>query len=168
MNYTSKKWLLVPLFMGITQCGFAQGSVKSLIVSLNNPIDSKKEMVFALSETPKYWTQGENLVVESTSFKGEVALSNVINITFAKATPTADVPPTIGESVALFPNPATEYIQIRGIGQVHTIQLTDLSGKQIAIAPSSGQDMVTINVSALPTATYLLNIDGQTFKFVKR
>lgn len=168
MNYASKRWLLVPLFVGITQTGFAQESVKSLVVSLNNPINEKREMVFALSGTPKYWRQGENLVVESSSLKGEFALSNVSQINFAFATPTSGLKLIQDESISLFPNPATEMILIKGINQSQSVTLTDLNGRSLPVSKETNGETMTIHVSQLSPSTYVLNIDGQTFKFVKR
>ncbi|MCQ2232333.1 MAG: T9SS type A sorting domain-containing protein [Paludibacteraceae bacterium] len=168
MNYASKRWLLVQFVVGITQCGFAQESVKSLIVSLNNPVDEKREMVFALSGTPKYWTQGEHLIIESTSLKGEFALSNVERITFAQAVPTSDIAQTMNDAVALYPNPTTEFITVKGVSNFQSVSLTDLNGRSLSVSQEERSDEVSFNVSALPAATYLLIVDGQTFKFVKR
>lgn len=167
MKYVHKKWLLGVL-VGISQCGFAQESVKSLIVSLNNPDNGKSEMIFALNETPKYWAQGEMLVIENVSLKGEFSLDNVKEITFAKAVPTAGVPLTESNKVSLYPNPTTEVICVKGISHPENITLTDLQGRSLSPIQESAGDVVSFNVSALPAATYLLHIDGQTFKFVKR
>lgn len=168
MIYASKRWLLAQLFVGITQFGFTQESVKSLIVSLNNPINGKEEMVFALSGTPKYWTQGEKLIIEGSSLKGEIALSNVERISFAKAVPTSDVTENASEAITLYPNPTTEVIIIKGINASSSISMTDMEGRLLAVAKERESDAIIFNVSALPSATYLLNVDGQTFKFVKR
>ena len=168
MIHTKKGWLLVLLMVGMTQLAFAQISVKSLIVELNNPVNQKTELVFALSETPKYWTQGETLVIKSSSFKGEAELANVKQITFSNAVPTVSVTENLSDPISVFPNPTTEMIFVRGISGTQSVTLTAVSGRTLNILAGGNDGMVSINVSGLAPATYILSVDGQTFKFIKK
>lgn len=163
------KWLLMLLFMGMAHLCLAQQSVKSLIVELNNPVQEKTELVFALSETPKYWTEGGNLIIGCNNFKGEVSIDNVKQITFAKAVPTvSSVIDNVAENVTVYPNPAIETISVRGVNKTQSVTLSDISGRLLNVDMDQEDGEISINVSALTPSTYMLKVDGQTFKFVKK
>lgn len=168
MIYTGKKWLLTILCMGLTSLCWAQQSVKSLIVEFNSPEHNRTELVFALSETPKYWTQGDNLIIESKSLKGEVSIDNVKEIRFAKAHPTSSVSSITANEISVYPNPAIESISIRGIQDPKSVTLTDLSGRLLEVDMTQNDGELFFNVAGLTPSTYILGIDGKTFKFVKK
>lgn len=169
MIHTKKKWLLVMLCIGISSVCFAQREVKSLIVELNNPEHNQTELVFALSETPKYWTQGGKLIVENKSFRGEVSIDNVKEIRFSKAVPTQSSVTSIdADDISVYPNPAVESISVRGIRDPKSVTLTDLSGRLLEVKMNQGDGEISFNVSGLAPSTYILGIDGKTFKFVKK
>ncbi len=167
MIYTKKKWLLVILCIGLSAMCFAQQEVKSLIVELNNPENNKTELVFALSETPKYWMQGETLIVESNTLRGEVSIDNVKEIRFSKAKPSS-VSSIANDDFSIYPNPAVESISVRGFQNPQSVTLTDLSGRLLEVETRQEGDEILFNVSGLAPSTYILGIDGKTFKFVKK
>ena len=169
MTHTTKKWLLALLCIGLSSMCFSQATVKSLIVELNSPQQNKNELVFALSETPKYWTQGETLIVENKSFRGEVSLDNVKEIRFSMAKPNlSSVESIASDDISVYPNPAVESISVRGIENTESVTLTDLSGRLLKLDMDQKGGEIFFNVSGLAPSTYILGIDGKTFKFVKK
>lgn len=169
MTHTKKKWLLALLCIGLSSMCFSQTAVKSLIVELNSPQQNTNELVFALSETPKYWTKGGTLIVENKSFRGEVSLDNVKEIRFSMAKPTlSDVASIASDDISVYPNPAVESISVRGIENPQSVTLMDLSGRFLELNMSKEGDEIFFNVSGLAPSTYILGIDGKTFKFVKK
>lgn len=163
------RWLLMLLFVGMAHLCSAQRSVKSLIVELNNPVNDNNELVFALSETPKYWTEGGDLIVENKVFKAEVSIDNVKQITFSKAVPTvSSVTENLADNVSVYPNPAVDKIIVRGINKTQSVKLSDISGRLLALDMDQEDGEISFNVSRLAPSTYILEVDGQTFKFVKK
>jgi hypothetical protein len=76
---------------------------------------------------------------------------------------------TLNISLTLFPNPATDYltIQISNFdNEKLTYQLSDLNGKLLSFGSITGRSTL-INMSSMPTATYLVNILNQENKTVQ-
>ena len=81
------------------------------------------------------------------------------------------VPEGTTEHVALYPNPATDRLQVEGTANIERYEVFDLTGALLRRAEVGG-DSFTLDVEALPAGTYLLRTvtsDGvQTHRFVKR
>ena len=90
--------------------------------------------------------------------------SNVRRILFAKS---EDVPTSVEESgvaqVYAFPNPVTSMLYIQGIDADASLNVFSLTGS--LVLQSSGTEL---NVSELPRGTYLLQIENQVIKFIKK
>ncbi len=78
--------------------------------------------------------------------------------------------PTISATVLIAPNPANNYIRISGIDSGY-LTLTDISGKQV-LSSEIKSDSERINIQALPSGVYILNIksEGKIYrnKFIKK
>jgi hypothetical protein len=68
----------------------------------------------------------------------------------------------------VYPNPAIESISIRGIQDPKSVTLTDLSGRLLEVDMTQNDGELFFNVAGLTPSTYILGIDGKTFKFVKK
>ncbi|WP_379968899.1 T9SS type A sorting domain-containing protein [Epilithonimonas sp. UC225_85] len=82
----------------------------------------------------------------------------------------SDVSATGGVKIKIYPNPATEYINIEADSKIKTVKLVDASGKNVNI---SNSDLNKINVSNLEKGVYLLELqleNGTTTvkKFIKK
>lgn len=70
-------------------------------------------------------------------------------------------------SLNIYPNPATDYIQISGIPSEKEYKVYSLSGK--VVAQGNISDMGQVNIKALPKGTYLMSIEGENVhKFIKQ
>ncbi|MDR0873296.1 MAG: T9SS type A sorting domain-containing protein [Prevotellaceae bacterium] len=69
-----------------------------------------------------------------------------------------------GNTLSVYPNPASDILNIAGLAGLTEVRITDIAGKTVSIQQTSG----AVNVSALNAGFYLLNVEGQTVKFVKK
>ena len=82
-------------------------------------------------------------------------------------TPTASPAP---ESIVIYPNPVTDELTVKGLGQEATVELYDLSGQLIKRYPTS-QPLERLDVRTLRPGGYFLRVFGETtrtFKFIKQ
>ena len=104
-----------------------------------------------------------NIKITATDTEG-ASVSNVFNLTIEQATTIVDLKST----VIIYPNPATQTIQIKGIdifSNKANYQLTDLNGKTIM---QGRMDSETIDISGFPKGIYLLSLDtGKEIIFEK-
>lgn len=70
-------------------------------------------------------------------------------------------------SVSVYPNPTCDVINVKAEG-METINVYDLTGKVVATANAEGQDAVTIDCSSLARGIYVVNVDGQSKKIIKK
>jgi len=74
-----------------------------------------------------------------------------------------------GGNLTVFPDPATDMLQVRGLGENALLLLSDLSGRALLRTPASGQ--ASLSLEALPSGVYLLtckNADGRGSAVVKK
>jgi len=73
-------------------------------------------------------------------------------------------------SVSVYPNPVTDQVSIRNNNLNTTVQLSDISGKVIAIE-SSESGLIQFNTSTLEAGVYFLKVESQgsslTYKIIK-
>ena len=117
----------------------------------------------ALVQRILFRENGKNSTM-SIVHKGGEETSNVRRILFAKS---EDVPTSVEESgvaqVYAFPNPVTSMLYIQGIDADASLNVFSLTGS--LVLQSSGTEL---NVSELPRGTYLLQIENQVIKFIKK
>ncbi|WP_417201050.1 T9SS type A sorting domain-containing protein [Bizionia sp.] len=71
------------------------------------------------------------------------------------------------ESLKLYPNPSSEFLQISGLQQNVNYSILDFQGKQMQSGTLIPQENITIN--SLQSGLYFLRIDsGTNFKFIKK
>ncbi|AZA54883.1 endonuclease [Chryseobacterium sp. G0201] len=69
----------------------------------------------------------------------------------------------------IYPNPANDNIFVSGKTEdVKTAQILDLSGKLIYTEKAPFKNKKNISVQNLSTGTYLLNLDGKGYQFIKK
>lgn len=71
---------------------------------------------------------------------------------------------TAANALRIYPNPATDYILLEGMTGDAVVSLYDLTGSLILRQKSAGQ----LDVSALPSGTYILKVEGNTANFTAR
>jgi hypothetical protein len=81
------------------------------------------------------------------------------------------VPEGATERVAVYPNPASDLLQVEGTTRIEYYEMYDITGALLRHA-TVGRDSFTLDLEALPAGTYLLKTisEGgvQTHRFIKR
>jgi hypothetical protein len=90
--------------------------------------------------------------LQQTDRDGKSTLSKTISVNYTQASP-----------LTIYPNPATDFIDITTAksGKLD-ITLYNIAGQQIIIPMSTGNNNVRLNVSGLPAGIYLVNIIQNT------
>ncbi|WP_262147402.1 endonuclease [Chryseobacterium foetidum] len=69
----------------------------------------------------------------------------------------------------IYPNPVSDYISVSGnVENVKTVQILDYSGKLIYTENNPFKNRKNISVQNLSGGNYILNLDGKTFKLIKK
>ena len=75
------------------------------------------------------------------------------------------------KSLKIYPNPVVEgllFIQGDKISEIRAALIFDMNGRLITHFENPFRKAKSINVSNLATGAYILNLDGQNFKFLKK
>ncbi|MCR9171846.1 MAG: T9SS type A sorting domain-containing protein [bacterium] len=104
----------------------------------------------AISETYQATTSGDYAVIVTL---GECSdTSSCVNVDFSS------LPELSETSVSVYPNPATEKLQVSWSGEVNKIQLVDLSGRIVWESASTSGQNLEIDVSKLAKGVYELHL----------
>ncbi|BEG98530.1 thiol protease/hemagglutinin PrtT [Bacteroides sedimenti] len=75
-------------------------------------------------------------------------------------------------SLTIYPNPTTDYLCINSVKSVNSIEISDLSGKQILLLKPLANGLISVPVSSLANGVYLIRINMEgaitTNKFIKK
>lgn len=73
------------------------------------------------------------------------------------------------KEVSIYPNPVSDNLFVKGkIDAIKSAQIFDYSGKLIYSEKEPFKSKKSIFVNSLETGNYILNLDGKTFKFLKK
>lgn len=71
-------------------------------------------------------------------------------------------------SIALYPNPANDYISVRNVSDTKTdYSIYSIYGSMV-LQSTINSSTAIIDISSLSNGIYFLNISGQTIKFIKQ
>jgi hypothetical protein len=70
-----------------------------------------------------------------------------------------------GESLAVYPNPATDRLTVRGLEDGTAVEVYDLSGQEVL---SSSIQHGSVDISVLQPGAYVLKVDGNVQSFIKQ
>jgi hypothetical protein len=125
------------------------------------------QMISNIQLPPSSWPNGITIVnddlyfIQTVSGKiSKVALNTLNNIVL-------DVKSNINrsESLVVYPNPSNGVINLKSEIQFHEGQIYDLKGNLVSNLNIQNNQ---IDISNLNTATYLLSVNGQTTKIIKK
>lgn len=72
-------------------------------------------------------------------------------------------------ALKVYPNPVSDHIFVNGKTEnIKSLQILDFSGKLIYSEQNPFKDKKGISVQALPAGSYLLNLDGKAYPFIKK
>lgn len=152
------KTLLTIIAIAFTSCLFAE-EVENIVAVY---ADGSK-IVYTLAnikriEVNATYKSGEMTVVKTN----KESQSGYTKLLFAHEAPTSI--DGIGEvSLYIFPNPVTNTLNIVGVDESATLAVYNLSGK--CVIKDKGN---TVDVSTLSQGTYILQINEQYVKFIKK
>lgn len=151
----------------ITCCCFALRSAAQNNIILNLKDGTGKD--FTIGAVKKITFTAGNMVVSKTDATSDnFLLSDIQKITFGAFSGVNEI--TAGNTgLELFPNPATDFIQIKNTGDVENLDVQIYSTDGILIAAFKlrpGTDLIP--VSRLGKGIYLLKARNQILKFIKQ
>lgn len=101
------------------------------------------------------------------SNKGWIITGDLYNAECRSSLSTSET--ASGNTITVYPNPASEFLYVKNIKGLHTYTIVDLSGRIIVQNPLTEE---RIDVSFLTKGNYILRITGkektQNFKFIKK
>jgi hypothetical protein len=68
---------------------------------------------------------------------------------------------SIKDTLLVYPNPLTGLVTIRGSYAIEQVSVMNVLGVREFLMPCRGEEEVTLNLSALPSGTYFLNIETE-------
>ncbi|MFL9844513.1 T9SS type A sorting domain-containing protein [Flavobacterium rhizosphaerae] len=108
----------------------------------------------------------EQFVISHDNFAGEAYFDNI-----QISTAVASVKNNTLASVSVYPNPATDVINISNGGAINNISVTDLNGRVVRTAAFEGVSDASVNVSDLAKGIYMVTVSSDkgstTQKIVK-
>jgi len=146
--------------------GFALLAVGQLMMAQSfNMIVLKadgNETQYAVSDVQKIVFDNSTMTVELKSGEN---VADVTRVSFKDATGVETLKPE--SSVSVFPNPVQETLTVKGVKKGAVINVFDMSGGLLQTVTTQ-ENTANINVSSLQKGVYLLQVDKQVVKFIKK
>lgn len=121
---------------------------------------------FSLAETPKVINLGTKIQVVSESSASLFDFGEIDRFYYSdEITNVKDI--NAGNKVSVYPNPCSDYIIVTCRNENTPISVTDISGKTIKMQQSSDGMQHKLILNNLPKGSYILNIAGESVKFIK-
>ncbi len=155
-----KRILLAALLLPFVAASIWAAEVPAIITISNDDVEAKYELATVQKIVP---TEGSFTLKRTV---GEADVTNVRCIIFG----TMDSPDITtnnsvleGAELFVYPNPVAETLRIDGAEAGSTFVVYDLQGRTLLQTTES-----QLNVSALAEGTYLLKVNNQVVKFIKK
>lgn len=138
---------------------------------------SDTQTAYALSSLRKMTFSGGNVTIQKAdNSAGVYAISGLRYLNFIdKTTGIAEPPMQLGNaSLISYPNPVTDVLNIdlTGVTGEGTISILTLEGKVMQMQHTSGNSLITLNLSHLPKGIYLClyvnSLETKTAKITKQ
>ena len=110
-----------------------------------------------------YKTGDENVAVAIVDGKMVMPAFNVTVTAQFEINTSIDTP--TGITLALYPNPTSDYIYIKGLNTSTRVDIYSTTGTLVLSAQTESSQ--SISVSNLKTGVYLVKVNGQTLRLVK-
>lgn len=87
-----------------------------------------------------------------------------------KITGMSGIDENVAESAELrmFPNPATTTVNVEAGAEIESVAVYSLAGAMMNVDVEIFGTTATVNVADLAAGTYLIRVNGQTAKIIKR
>lgn len=109
-----------------------------------------------------------NIATTGNTASKTVSFDNIM-IQFSNATALSTIElSTKKENLTIFPNPASDVLNIRSVAKIRSVDVFDLSGKKVSVRHNGN----TVDIRSLQNGTYLLTVETAngsfTEKFIKK
>ena len=169
-----KKQFLLPIFLLFACMGAnAEEPAAALISSRNHTMDDSSLSITSLQRIELVLSE-QNKVQSVFIFEDNTSVSfdNVETISFATETNAITVAQNASmglvnpaeKKVHIYPNPATEKIYFSGLNEQSTGYVMNVNAQRICDIDYQSY----LDVSAWPTGTYVICIDNEIFKLIKK
>ncbi|MCL1868153.1 MAG: T9SS type A sorting domain-containing protein [Paludibacter sp.] len=137
-------------FIDIPRAAFAAGtgSVSSMTVTAVGGITQISKILFDFGGNPA---------------NTDITISNIKICDQLKEVTTA-VDNVTANTITVYPNPANDMVKIAGLAKEAVVTVSDLTGKTVLRTVTNGD----LNISTLVNGLYLLNVENQVIKLVKK
>ncbi len=140
------------------------GSRTQTFLFKNDTVQGMKKFVTSAS---KSMSDEGKLVCSGNSFTDKLEAQSVT--TYISTEIPTGIEPRPSDEIRIFPNPASDYLQLSSVGQVSSVQIVNLWGQQMVSIPHP--ENPRIDISHLPEGFYFISIvrngSDQRFKFLK-
>ena len=153
-----KRILLAALLLPFVAASIWAAEVPAIITISNDDVEVKYELATVQQIVP---TDG-SFTLKRTAEEADVTDVRCLIFGTMDNTPTG-IAPTDEAMLYIYPNPVAETLRIDGAAAGSTLVVYDLQGRTL-LQTAENQ----LNVSALAEGTYLLKVNNQVVKFIKK
>ncbi len=153
-----KRILLAALLLPFVAASIWAAEVPAIITISNDDVEAKYELATVQQIVP---IDG-SFTLKRTAEEADVTDVRCLIFGTMDNTPTGIVP-TDEAMLYIYPNPVAETLRIDGAAAGSTLVVYDLQGRTL-LQTTENQ----LNVSALAEGTYLLKVNNQVVKFIKK
>ncbi len=153
-----KRILLAALLLPFVAASIWAAEVPAIITISNDDVEAKYELATVQQIVP---TDG-SFTLKRTADEADVTDVRCLIFGTMDNTPTG-ITPTDEAMLYIYPNPVVETLRIDGAAAGSTLVVYDLQGRTL-LQTTENQ----LNVSALAEGTYLLKVNNQVVKFIKK
>ena len=153
-----KRILLAALLLPFVAASIWAADVPAIITISNDDVEAKYELATVQQIVP---TDG-SFTLKRTAEEADVTDVRCLIFGTMEPTPTG-ITPTDEAMLYIYPNPVAETLRIDGAAAGSTLVVYDLQGRTL-LQTTENQ----LNVSALAEGTYLLKVNNQVVKFIKK
>lgn len=158
-----KKIFCLSMCVFCSVCSLVASDLESLVVKKNG----NTEDVFALSAIKKITFSMDTMnVFKSNNAKTQISFIDIQKSLFGVRSVNVQLIPD--NSLKVYPVPATDYLYLDGVTTSGYVFVFNTSGALIPVKSVNEQGRVKLIISSLPKGTYLLTINNQSVKFLKK
>lgn len=157
------KTLLIFVLLVYATILFAQISCNEICIYKQNG-----EIVKTLIDiNTKIIIEDNSFVVKQSDENISLVTKEIVSVKVeSKSNPSAEKGIRLNENIIFYPNPATDYISIKGISEKSHLAIYSISGD--LLISSDIYDGEFIDISILSSGIYLLKVNSNVFKLNKQ
>ena len=138
-----------------------------MIITMNG--NGNIRTILPLADKPTLLVQGDLLEVQTTEVNmGFINKNAVKHITYSESAEWQGIVDAKAANLSVSPRVTSATVTVSGLDTEADITLYNAAGKTCNAAIAREADMATVDMSALPKGIYILTINKESFKLVKK